>query len=140
MRILRHYADVPDDVRGGVVLLGNFDGVHRGHQALIGGAAEQAARLSAPVVVITFEPHPRRFFAPQDPPFRLTPFRSKAVHLAALGVDGLLVLTFDETMAAMRAEDFVQRVLIDGVAARRVIIGYDFRFGHRAVQHKVRPN
>ncbi|MCG8546719.1 MAG: riboflavin biosynthesis protein RibF, partial [Alphaproteobacteria bacterium] len=74
MQILRHYAGVPDRARGGVVLLGNFDGVHRGHQALIGGPVEDAARLSAPVVIVPFEPHPRRFFAPNDPPFRLTPF------------------------------------------------------------------
>ena len=131
MQILRHYAGVPDRARGGVVLLGNFDGVHRGHQALVGGAVEDAARLNAPVVIVTFEPHPRRFFAPNDPPFRLTPFRSKAIHLAALGIDVLVVLAFDDGMAAMSAEDFVQNVLVDGLAAQQVTVGYDFRFGHR---------
>ena len=78
MRILRHFNAVPDDARGGVVVLGNFDGVHRGHQAVIGRAAEDAARLGVPLVILTFEPHPRRFFRPDEPPFRLTPFRSKA--------------------------------------------------------------
>jgi riboflavin kinase/FMN adenylyltransferase len=131
MRILRHFENLPDDVRGGAVVLGNFDGVHRGHQALIGAAAEAAKSLGAPLVVTTFEPHPRSFFAPHDPPFRLTPFRSKAILLQALGVDVLLVLTFDRAMSHVGAEDFVQQVLVDGLAARHVTVGDDFRFGHR---------
>jgi len=130
MRILRHYEAVPDSARGGVVVLGNFDGVHRGHQSVIGAAAADAARLGVPLVIVTFEPHPRRFFRPDEPPFRLTPFRSKAIQLAALGVDVLLVLAFGPRMAAMAAEDFVQKVLIDGLAPRTVTVGYDFHFGH----------
>lgn len=131
MRVLRHYDSVPDAARGGVAVLGNFDGVHRGHQAVIGDAAEAAARLGAPLVVVTFEPHPRVYFRPEDPPFRLTPFRSKAIQLAALGVDVLVVLTFNEAMAQMSAEDFVRKVLIAGLAPRQVTVGYDFHFGHR---------
>ncbi|MEM9683624.1 MAG: bifunctional riboflavin kinase/FAD synthetase [Pseudomonadota bacterium] len=131
MRVLRHYDSVPDAARGGVAVLGNFDGVHRGHQAVIGGAAEDAARLDAPLVVVTFEPHPRVYFRPEDPPFRLTPFRSKAIQLAALGVDVLVVLTFDRAMAQMSAEDFVRKVLIGGLAPRQVTVGYDFHFGHQ---------
>ena len=130
MRILRHFESVPGDARGGVVVLGNFDGVHRGHQAVIGAAAEDAARLRAPLVVVTFEPHPRRFFRPDDPPFRLTPFRSKVIQLAALGVDVLLVLTFDRAMSQMPAEDFVNDVLLGSLAPRQITIGYDFHFGH----------
>ena len=130
MRILRHYEAVPDNARCGVVVLGNFDGVHRGHQSVIGAAAVDAARLGAPLVVVTFEPHPRRYFRPDDPPFRITPFRSKAVQLAALGVDVLMVLKFDRAMSAMSAEDFVQKVLVGGLAPREVTVGYDFHFGH----------
>jgi riboflavin kinase / FMN adenylyltransferase len=130
MRILRHFETVPGDARGGVVVLGNFDGVHRGHQAVIGAAAEDAQRLKAPLVVVTFEPHPRRFFRPDDPPFRLTPFRSKVIQLAALGVDVLLVLTFDHAMSQMPAEDFVNDVLLGSLAPRQITIGYDFHFGH----------
>jgi riboflavin kinase/FMN adenylyltransferase len=131
MRILRHFENVPDGARGGVVLLGNFDGVHRGHQAVIGAAAEEAGRLGAPLVVVTFEPHPRRFFRPDDPPFLLTSFRSKLLQLGALGVDVLLVLRFDRAMSEMTAEDFVSKVLIGGLAPRQITIGYDFHFGHQ---------
>ncbi len=130
MRILRHFDNVPGDARGGVVVLGNFDGVHRGHQAVIGAAAEDAQRLEAPLVVVTFEPHPRRFFRPDDPPFRLTPFRSKVIQLAALGVDVLMVLTFDRAMSQMPAEAFVRDVLLGALAPRQITIGYDFHFGH----------
>lgn len=131
MRILRHFNAVPNDARDGVVVLGNFDGVHRGHQAVIGRAAVDARRLGAPLVILTFEPHPRRFFRPDEPPFRITPFRSKAIQLAALGVDVLMVLRFDEAMSKMHAEDFVRKVLIDGLAPRQVTVGYDFHFGHQ---------
>jgi len=131
MRIFRHFENLPDDARGGAVALGNFDGVHRGHQALIGVAADAAQSLGGPLVVATFEPHPRSFFAPHDPPFRLTPFRSKAQLLQALGVDVLLVLTFDRTMSHVGAEDFVRTVLVKGLGARQVTVGSDFRFGHR---------
>jgi riboflavin kinase/FMN adenylyltransferase len=131
MRVLRHFENVPGDARGGVVLLGNFDGVHRGHQAVIGAAAEEAARLGAPLVVVTFEPHPRRFFRPDDPPFLLTSFRSKVIQLAALGVDVLLVLRFDRAVSQMSAEDFANKVLIGGLAPRQITIGYDFHFGNQ---------
>jgi riboflavin kinase/FMN adenylyltransferase len=131
MRILRHFETIPADARGGVVVLGNFDGVHRGHQAVVGAAAADAVRLKAPLVVVTFEPHPRRFFRPDDPPFRLTPFRSKVIQLAALGVDVVLVLAFGRAMSQMPAEDFVRKVLIGGLAPRQITIGYDFHFGHQ---------
>src|SRR3546814_3454938 len=95
MRILRHYTDVPASARGAAVAIGNFDGVHRGHQAVIGCAAEIAAEAGAPLAVLTFEPHPRRFFSPDAPPFRLTPFRAKAHLLYALGVAVMVVQRFD---------------------------------------------
>jgi riboflavin kinase/FMN adenylyltransferase len=131
MRILRHFEKVPGEAQGGVVVLGNFDGVHRGHQAVIGTAAEDAARLGAPLVVVTFEPHPRRFFRPDEPPFRLTPFRIKVIQLDALGVDVLLVLRFDLAMSQMAAEDFARTVLLDSLKPRQITIGYDFHFGHQ---------
>ncbi len=131
MRILHHTEDMPEDVRGGVVAIGNFDGVHRGHQAVIGRAKELSRLRPAPLVVVTFEPHPRSFFQPDDPPFRLTPLRTKAHHLQALGVEVLVVLRFDAAFARKSAETFVREVLVDGLAARDVVVGYDFVFGHR---------
>lgn len=131
MQILRHYENTPDDVRGGVVVMGNFDGVHRGHQAVIGKGAELARNRTEPLVVVTFEPHPRSFFRPHDPAFRLTSFRNKAHHIEALGVDVLIVLNFDETLSRLTAQDFVQNVVVEGLAARDLVVGYDFRFGHQ---------
>ena len=131
MRVFRNHQDITDDCRGGVVVLGNFDGIHRGHQAVIGAAAEDARRLDVPLVVLTFEPHPRSFFAPHDPPFRLTPYRSKAFLLEALGVDVLVVLTFDRAMSHLSAEDFIQQILLDALSPRQITVGFDFRYGHR---------
>ncbi len=130
MQIIRHYDEVPDEFRGSVVVLGNFDGVHRGHQAVIGQASHAAQAAGVALVLITFEPHPRRFFRPQDPPFNLTPFRSKAHYLAPLGVDLLVLLNFDEQLSQKPAELFTQEVLADAIAASQVVVGYDFVFGH----------
>ena len=130
MQILRHYTDVPDTLRGGVVVLGNFDGVHRGHQAVFGSARAVARKTGAPLVALTFEPHPRSYFRPDDPPFRLTPFRNKPHLIEALGIDLLLVLHFDESLHNMTAEDFVAAVLVGGLGASHVVVGYDFVFGH----------
>lgn len=131
MRIIRHTATVPRTLAGGVVAIGNFDGVHLGHQAVIGQAKGIAVGLGAPVVVLTFEPHPRSHFQPDAEPFRLTSFRSKAHHMEALGVDGLVVLHFDRRLAGMSAEDFVSDVLVGGLACRHVVVGEDFAFGRR---------
>ncbi|HWK43388.1 MAG TPA: bifunctional riboflavin kinase/FAD synthetase [Stellaceae bacterium] len=130
MRLFRHHTALPTDARGAVLALGNFDGVHRGHQAVIGMAGEIARRLRAPLGVLTFEPHPRQVFRPTDAPFRLTPFRIKARLIEALGVDLLVSLHFDRKFAALTAEAFVQTVLIDGLGVRHVVVGYDFVFGH----------
>jgi riboflavin kinase/FMN adenylyltransferase len=131
MLLLRHYGDLPDAARGAVAAVGNFDGLHRGHQAVLRAAAEEARRRAAPRLVLTFEPHPRRFFRPEAPPFRLTSFRTKARHLEALGVDVLVVLHFDQALAETSAEDFVRLVLADGLGASHVVVGSDFVFGHR---------
>jgi riboflavin kinase/FMN adenylyltransferase len=131
MRIFRHYEDLPAEARGGVVAIGNFDGVHLGHQALINEAGAIARRLGAPLGVLTFEPHPRCVFRPDDPPFRLTPLRAKARHIEALGVDHLYVLHFDLDFSRRPAEDFVDAVLIGGLGARHIVVGRDFVFGHK---------
>jgi riboflavin kinase/FMN adenylyltransferase len=130
MRIFRHDRVGAGD-RGAVVAIGNFDGVHLGHQAVIGAAGTLARSLRAPHAVLTFEPHPRQVFRPQDPPFRLTPFRVKARRIEALGVDLLFTLHFDLAFAARSAEDFIDSVLIQGLGVRHVVVGYDFVFGHQ---------
>jgi riboflavin kinase/FMN adenylyltransferase len=111
-------------------VLGNFDGVHRGHQAVFARAAAIARQRAAPLVAVTFEPHPRSYFRPRDPPFRLTPFRNKAHHIEALGIDLLLVLHFDDAFSRLSAEDFVGDILVRGLAVTHVVVGYDFVFGH----------
>jgi len=131
MAIFRHIDALPPAARGAVVAIGNFDGVHPGHRALIEVAAGEAKRLGAPLSVLTFEPHPRSVFRPQDPPFRLTPLRSKSHALEALGVEHLYVLHFDRAFAAKTAEAFVREILVEGLAARHVVVGWDFCFGHK---------
>ncbi len=132
MRIFRHDKVAAGD-RGAVVALGNFDGLHLGHQHVIGEAGAIARRLGAPHAVLTFEPHPRSVFRPQDPPFRLTPFRVKSRRIEALGVDLLFTLHFDRDFARRSAEDFIAGVLVRGLGARHVVVGYDFVFGHQRV-------
>ncbi len=131
MRLFRHYAGIPGDARGGVVAVGNFDGMHRGHQVLLGGARKAARDAGVPLGVLTFEPHPRRYFQPETPPFRLTPLRIKARHLAAFGVDVLYVLQFDNGFSRLSAADFVKDVLVDGLGVARVVVGADFCFGRK---------
>lgn len=130
MRLFRHTVDIPADAKGGVVAIGNFDGVHRGHQAVIGAACGLAMADEAPLGVMTFEPHPREVFAARTAePFRLTPLRIKARLIEALDVDFLFVLHFDHDFAQLTPRDFVSRVLVDGLRARHVVVGYDFEFG-----------
>lgn len=129
MDILRHYSPVPRPLQGGVYALGNFDGVHRGHQMVIGEAARVAREIGAPLGVLVFEPHPRQFFFPDEPFFRLTPFRAKARLLEKLGVEILAALPFDAAMAKKLAPEFVLDVLVNGLHASHVVAGYDFRFG-----------
>jgi riboflavin kinase/FMN adenylyltransferase len=111
------------------VALGNFDGVHLGHRALLSEAKRIATELKRPLAALVFEPYPREFFRPHEEPFRLTPFRAKARLLSELGVDILIVLTFDAAMAAMLAQDFVIDVLVKELAVAHVVVGKDFLFG-----------
>lgn len=129
MRIFREWRDLPSDARGATVALGNFDGVHLGHAALV--RAAHAARPDAPRAVLTFEPHPREVFRPDDPPFRLTLSAERADALAALGVELLYELPFSHEFSQMPAEQFIDAVLHAGLGARHVVCGPDFAFGHR---------
>ncbi len=129
MAVFRHSADVPAEAKGAVVAIGNFDGVHLGHEALIGAAREQARGLGVPLMVLTFEPHPRSVFSPDAPPFRLTSLRTRLQALEALGVDHATVLHFDLEFARKSAEDFVRQILVRDLAARHVVVGWDFCFG-----------
>lgn len=115
--------------RGSCVTIGNFDGVHKGHQLLISRVRDRALQLGVPSVVITFEPHPLRFFTGRKTPPFITLYDQKAELIGALGVDVLLCLEFNAEMASMTAEDFVRRILVDGVHARELFIGYDYAFG-----------
>jgi riboflavin kinase / FMN adenylyltransferase len=130
MRVFRH-TNASDDARGAVVAAGNFDGVHLGHQAVLGEAKALARRLDAPFAVLTFEPHPRVVFQPGLPPFRLTPFRAKSRELETLGVDLLFTLHFDLAFAQKTAEEFVAEVLVAGLGIKAVVVGYDFVFGNK---------
>jgi riboflavin kinase/FMN adenylyltransferase len=131
MRILRHFDDLPDYCRGAVVAIGNFDGVHLGHRALIAEARAQAEARGVPLAVLSFEPHPQEYFRPSPESFRLTPLRSKARLLADMGVDLLFALTFDRDMAHKSPQDFVRDVLIDGLRISGVVVGRDFEFGQK---------
>jgi riboflavin kinase/FMN adenylyltransferase len=116
-------------LRGATVAIGNFDGVHRGHKAVIAAALARARVLGKPSAALTFEPHPRAFFNPDEPLFRLTPEAAKLRLLAATGLDGAIVLTFNADLAKLTAEDFVQRVLVDRFAISGAAIGFNFHFG-----------
>ncbi|WP_374440187.1 bifunctional riboflavin kinase/FAD synthetase [Stella sp.] len=129
MRIIRHWDERAARV-GAVVALGNFDGVHRGHRAVIETAARIARSLRAPAGVLTFEPHPRQLFRPGDPPFRLTPFRIKARLMEEMGLDVLYALPFDRAFSRLPADTFVADVLVGGFGVRHVVAGADFAFGH----------
>ncbi|MBV1707831.1 MAG: bifunctional riboflavin kinase/FAD synthetase [Hyphomicrobiales bacterium] len=120
---------MPPRLRGCVVAIGNFDGVHRGHRAVIMRAQARALAMGRPCAVLSFEPHPADFFARKPVIFRLTPLEDKARALAALGLDGLIVLTFDARLAGLGAEAFVEEVLVRQLGVACVVAGYDFHFG-----------
>lgn len=130
MRIFRHERAEGAD-RGAAVAIGNFDGLHPGHQAVIAAAGDVARGRGVPQAVLTFEPHPYAVFNPAAAPFRLTPFRSKARHIEALGVDLLFALHFDREFAKRTAEQFIDEILVAGLGACHVAVGYDFVFGNQ---------
>ena len=127
MRIIRDYQFVRPEDRGASVAIGNFDGVHVGHQAVIDMARQ--AMPDAPLGVLTFEPHPREYFAPDAPPFRLMNAAAKAHRLEKLGVTRLYELNFNPSLAGLSAEEFARDVIADGLGLRHVVVGADFKFG-----------
>ncbi len=131
MRLFESYLDLPDGARGAAVALGNFDGVHRGHAAVIELAGAAAQTGSTPLGVVTFEPHPRQVFQPTTHPFRLTPLAAKARLIAELGVDLLFALPFDLKFSQITADDFVQDILVGTLGVTHVVAGYDYEFGHK---------
>ena len=135
MRIFQLGDELPAEVRGGVVAIGNFDGVHRGHQVLIGEAGRIAAERRVPLGVLTFEPHPRAVFRPEGPPFRLTPLPAKARLLERLGVESVFTQRFDRAFSEKAADQFIDEVLVEALGAFHVVIGQDFLFGHARAGH-----
>jgi riboflavin kinase/FMN adenylyltransferase len=127
--ILRPGDAVPAPLQGAVLAIGNFDGVHRGHQAVIGMAANLARRMGRKLAVMTFEPHPRAFFRPGEPFFRLTDASEKAAILGHYGVDAIFVRPFDAALASTTAADFLDQIVIAGCQAGAVVVGHDFHFG-----------
>ena len=122
---------IPEALRGAVLALGNFDGFHLGHQAVVGRAVARGAHERRPVIVATFDPHPVRYFKPDAAPFRLTTLDQRQRMFAAAGADAMLVFGFDGTLASTSAEDFVGDLLARRIGASAVVTGDDFTFGAR---------
>jgi riboflavin kinase/FMN adenylyltransferase len=119
----------PAGLEGAVVAIGNFDGLHRGHIAVIRRAEALAAKLGRPCAVLTFEPHPTDFFRGANTIFRLAPMKAKAKALKRLGLDGMIVITFDAALASLTAEQFIAEILLRRLGVSAVVAGYDFHFG-----------
>ncbi|MBT9382615.1 bifunctional riboflavin kinase/FAD synthetase [Pseudooceanicola sp. CBS1P-1] len=129
MQIVRDYQFVTESDRGAVAAIGNFDGVHLGHQAVLDIARAEAKRIGAPLGVITFEPHPRQVFAPDGPDFRLSGSAARANRLEKLGVEKLYELAFNPSLSGLSPRDFAEKVLVQGLGIRHVVVGSDFHFG-----------
>lgn len=131
MELIRGLHNLRPHHRGCALTIGNFDGVHRGHRAMLARLKERASALDLPAVVMLFEPQPSEYFAPERAPARLMRLREKLEILARLGLERVVCVRFDAQFAALSAEDFVQRVLLDTLGARYVLVGDDFRYGAR---------
>jgi len=129
MRIIRDYTFVNPEDRGASAAIGNFDGVHLGHRAVIDIARDAGEAIGAPCGVLTFDPHPRAYFAPQADPFRLMGPAAKATELAKIGVERLYQLNFNAALAALTPEEFATRVIHEGLGLKHVVVGADFCFG-----------
>ena len=129
MQRLFHDQPIPDELRGAIIALGNFDGFHLGHQAVVGRAVQRGAHERRPVIVATFDPHPVRHFRPDAPPFRLTTLDQRERMFAHAGADAMLVFRFGAELASMDAPEFVERVLVEHIGAAGLVTGDDFSFG-----------
>ena len=129
MELIRGIQNIRAQHHGCVLTIGNFDGVHRGHQALLKHLKQEASRRGLPTVVMTFEPQPLEFFLPEKAPARLTRLRDKIKYLAECGIDYLLCVKFDKQFAAQTPEEFVSSLLVDKLGVKFLAIGDDFRFG-----------
>jgi riboflavin kinase/FMN adenylyltransferase len=127
--VIRDTTPIAEIPRGTVVAMGNFDGVHRGHRAVIAAALEMGRAQGRPALALTFEPHPRRFFSPNTPQFRLSDETAKLRLLAGTGLSGAVVMTFDKARAETGAQDFIYQDLIGRLGVRGIAVGYDFHFG-----------
>lgn len=130
MYVIRHVDEIPTALKGAVVAIGNFDGVHLGHQALLAHAKEKAITLGKPLMVLTFEPHPRRLFRPDLPYLNLLSFKEKIKKLESQGVDAVYAIRFSRTFSNIRAEQFIETILHRFISASYVVTGSDFVFGH----------
>lgn len=131
MELIRGLHNLRPRHHGCVISIGNFDGVHLGHQAVLGQLSEKSAESGLTPAVITFEPHPQEFFAVANVPPRLTRFREKMQALRRYAVARVLCLNFNQALATMSAQDFIRKVLIEGLGVRHLVVGDDFRFGHK---------
>lgn len=131
MIVCQGLAEITPSIKGGVVAIGNFDGVHRGHQALIGEGVAAARKKRVPAGVMVFEPHPREYFHPEEAHFRLTPLDAKLDVFKEMGLDFVVVVPFDATLAAMEHFTFMDDVLVGALAVSHVVIGYDFYYGRQ---------
>ncbi|MBX9684694.1 MAG: bifunctional riboflavin kinase/FAD synthetase [Hyphomicrobium sp.] len=131
MQIVHGHTHVPVNARAAVVAIGNFDGIHRGHRALIAETVQRAKSLQRAPGVMIFEPHPREFFQPAEQHFRLTPLNRKLRLFEQLGLKLAFVEHFDASLAGMMADEFIERVLVAGLGVAHVVIGYDFYFGKK---------
>ena len=129
MQIIRGIKNLKLEHHGCVATIGNFDGVHLGHQAVLGQLADKSDELGLPVVVVTFEPQPQEFFRPQESPPRLTRFREKVQILRRYSVDRVLVLRFNKKFSLQSPDDFIQNLLVNGLGVKYLVVGDDFRFG-----------
>jgi len=129
MDVVHGWHEVPQHVKGGSLAIGTFDGVHRGHHAVLDAAKANAARGGLPMGAMMFEPYPRKYFQPQKPFFRLTPLPRKLQLLSDYGCDFTAVIPFEKTLAELPAAEFVRQVLVDGFAIKHASVGYNFFFG-----------
>lgn len=131
MQVVYGHTHVPITARAAVVAIGNFDGVHRGHRALVSEAVVKGKALGRAPGAMVFEPHPREYFQPNEQHFRLTPLKRKLALFEKLGLKVAFVQHFDQHLAMLKADEFIERVLVAGLGVAHVVIGYDFYFGHK---------